>query len=647
MAWETPKGRTHRFVHPATAAAAFALSAGIFGFYFGVYRARRFAMPVGFDTSWYVWRARFVGDQGLGPLRTAVRPGHALLSSTLGSMTGVDQLRLAVLLPLVMAGVFALAMGALACAGLGARRVRWAGTVALAGTILGTTRLVGENVATLLLLALVVAALAVLVRWVSGAGGMWGAMALLIAAGLAHWMFLAVVGAMLAVAAASSLPATQRQRMAGMRFSRTDSGAIAIAAGSAGALLVAIIAGVLRAPFSSFEIKEDPARFIPKLRTDLARLLLPLTAPVATLGAVALVAGDGGIARQRRFTIRLLGAWTIVAASGAIYGAITLDLPPHRFLELLVAVPGAVSLAAAVRWLASLAARSTRRRLAPRAAVTLVSALVTAAAVSALSVPGALAWYRHGPGVWLDPVALQQTEVAARYAEALPASTPVVFVVGPLGPAGLVSVPLKERTIRAGFPSDRQVDLHIFVGEPADALAGRRTYVSPPIDRETQPYWDDVKALLGARPPMIVLKSMGPKQFDAAVGLGAAVVAPGVALIQGTEPPEPLAEPPPPRPVPRTAYGLIWGSVLLLLMGAAGAGWSRAMVGRTAPPEVLWSIAPAVGAAALMLGALVAAKLGVRLAGVGGVATYAVVAIGGGVVALFAKHSDSGVARPR
>src|SRR2546429_2624497 len=72
--------------------AAFVLGAAIFAFYFLVYRIRLFPVPVGFDTSWYVWRARDLGGDGLGPPDTAVRPGHALASSVPGSGSRLVQL---------------------------------------------------------------------------------------------------------------------------------------------------------------------------------------------------------------------------------------------------------------------------------------------------------------------------------------------------------------------------------------------------------------------------------------------------------------------------------------------------------------------------------------------------------------------------
>src|SRR2546429_374529 len=106
--------------------------------------------------------------------------------------------------------------GAFASGGFGVRRWRWGIAVAIAGTVLGATRFVGENVANLLLLALVVAGLAALARWVGGEPGLGGAVMLFVAAGLVHWTFLAVVGAILALAALMAVPASRRAAAAGV-----------------------------------------------------------------------------------------------------------------------------------------------------------------------------------------------------------------------------------------------------------------------------------------------------------------------------------------------------------------------------------------------------------------------------------------------
>src|SRR5207247_2199015 len=211
-------------------------------------------------------------------------------------------------------------------------------------------------------------------------------------------------------------------------------------------------------------------------------------------------------------------------------GAATRRLRPHRFLTLVVAVPGSLLLAAAVWWAVGAVGRATARR-ARQGISAAAAALVAAGVVIVLGVPGALSWYRHGPGIWLDEETVIESETAARYLQTLPPHTPVVFLVGPLGPAGLISVPLKERNLRVGLPTDREPDVHVFVGSPADLLAGRRTHVSGPIDAETEPYWRDVRAVLFAHPPVVVLKSLGPDEYAAAVSLGAKPVGPDVVVL--------------------------------------------------------------------------------------------------------------------
>src|SRR6266498_890830 len=309
--------------------AAAGLAVVLFLFYFLAYRARRYPMPVGFDASWYVWRARFVGAEGLGALGTSVRPGHALLASILSGLTGLSQLRLAVILPLVLVSVFALAVGAFWAAGPGdgldgrLGHGTWIVAVSVAGTLVGASRLVGENVANLLMLALVVAVAAV-TRRIDGGRGWSGAVVLLVAAGLAHWIFLGVAMAVLGLTAILGMPVSLRRRREGVAWLSTESGVVASAVVVASGVMGVLIAALLKAPFRTFEIKEDPRRYLPKFRTDLARLFLPGLLPVALVGG-------GGLARERNrrrhpelygFWLRVLVAWTAVSAIGMAYGAL-------------------------------------------------------------------------------------------------------------------------------------------------------------------------------------------------------------------------------------------------------------------------------------------------------------------------------------
>jgi hypothetical protein len=285
-----------------------------------------------------------------------------------------------------------------------------------------------------------------------------------------------------------------------------------------------------------------------------------------------------------------------------------------------------VTLAAAVDWIAGVAWR--------RAGV-LGGGAVAAVAVAGLTVPGMLAWYRHGPGVWIDPAGLRQAETASAYLAGLPEGQPVVFLVGTRGRAGVISVPLKERVIRAGLDPEQQIRAHFFAGEPTDLLAGRATPVrSERLRASLRPFWEDVRRVLPRDPPVIILEAFARRQFGEAVREhGATVVAPGVAVLRGPALPVDVPAAPLPRPVPRTAAGALWGMAILAALFAAGAGWTLFLLGPGAPPAILACSMPAVGCAVLMLGGLLAAKAGVRLGGVGGAATFAVITAAGAAAA--------------
>ena len=163
-------------------------------------------------------------------------------------------------------------------------------------------------------------------------------------------------------------------------------------------------------------------------------------------------------------------------------------------------------------------------------------------AAGALVVPGTVAWYRSGgPQVWIDAATFRQARTASAYAASLPADEPFVVLVSPFGTAGTLSVPLKERTIRMALPADREASLHVFPGEPADALAGRRTLApGAAVNAATLPYWDDARTVLPNHPPIVILQAFAPKEFRSAVAtMSAAVAGPGVAVLRGPAAPAP------------------------------------------------------------------------------------------------------------
>jgi hypothetical protein len=620
------------------------LSLGIFLFYEAVYHVRGYINPIGFDASWYIWRAEFVAARGIGPLDTTSRPGHALLLAVLQSLTRLSQPQLSVIVSLLLVAVFALAVASFSVAALGPARLRWPVAIAVTGTVLGTTYLVSENMATALFLALAVAAMVPLLGRATGGRGMWGAVVLLVAAGLSHWLFLAVLGGVLALAAAALFPESLRRRRLGEPWLGTESGVIGAVVLAVAAAMSALIFAVLRAPANTIEMRENPARFPQKLRGDLRQLRLPLTGPVALIGAWVLsrgrltaAANERPAARRRRFGLLLLASWFAVSALGVLYGVVTNKIPPHRFLELIVAVPGTIVLTQGVLTVAGWLRSGLRRNRnagggpAPAAAASWPVALVLVAIVA---LPGAVTWYRSGPGVWIDRNALQQATTASGYIDRLPPGTPFVFLVSQVGPAGILSTALKERTIRMALPPDRQEDMYLYSGRLSGLLAGRPTLVRDPLQNHaTLPYWNQARLVLPRQPPILMLDAFDTQDFGAAQRQGGRLIAPGVVLLGGLAPAGGVPAATLPRLVPNPPVAFVSAAVILLLLFVAGLGWARAFVDPGSPPEVVVGLAPAVGAGMLILGALPPALAGVGLGGVAGVAVFVVVTAAGWALA--------------
>jgi hypothetical protein len=359
------------------------------------------------------------------------------------------------------------------------------------------------------------------------------------------------------------------------------------------------------------------------------------------------------------FAIRLLVVWTVATAVGVLAAVASLavpshSLPPHRFLALVVALPGVVAASQAIGWASGWVRRSVERlrnrlretaqvRTDPtsvrpasskiaRAAGTLVAVVL----VGALGAISAGRWYRYP--VLMGRGAQQEADTFAGYVEQLPPGTPFVVVVHPQGPANIYSAPLRERMLRVALPPERQEQLHIFVGSPADLVAGTRTHFTKLVDRVTEPYWNDVRKVLSLDPPVALLKDMGGPEFDEALGMGAREVAPGVALLRGPTPSPPLRAAPLPDAVPGFLVALGWGAFLLLLLTAAGAGWARLFLGTGVAPEAELALAPVIGSAMLLLGGFAAAEVGVRLHGMGGILTFVGVTVAGGVGAFVASR---------
>src|SRR5436190_1768676 len=219
------RSATLRAFDDIAVAIALLLSAGV-GIWLQLtyYTVKRFAQPVGADTSTYLWRARLAGALGLNAIPGSSpfefhansanpdRLGLPAMAAVLRWTTHVDPLRLMFVLPAICAVVLGFATWAL---GRAAGEPRWAASVwGIAGAasvaLAVTARGYFDNV---LVDPLLVAAAAVVLLSAEGVAGVWAAgVLLLVAAILVHFIiagFLVVVFALFALAL---LPSSLRAR---------------------------------------------------------------------------------------------------------------------------------------------------------------------------------------------------------------------------------------------------------------------------------------------------------------------------------------------------------------------------------------------------------------------------------------------------
>jgi hypothetical protein len=313
-----------------------------------------------------------------------------------------------------------------------------------------------------------------------------------------------------------------------------------------------------------------------------------------------------------------LFSWLVVTICGVVIGLVTGIAPADRFVSFAYCVPILASLGVV------LLRHELRRRNHPAlmnvASILLVGAMLAGAAIT---------WARQDPYIAADEVASAQA--AGEAVGGLAQGTPLVFIVDSGEATAGFLAPRAENVIRAAMPSDRISDVHVYVGTLADEEANRptlrgdeqfdalsRTYLAAIRDAETR---------TSENPVTFVLQPFAPSEFTSArnaglpLGNGAVLVHPE-DVVAG----KPAA----------TAYDVLESSSPLLTFATAlgmlallfvvGIGWARAAISH---PIQSFALAPAFGAAGLLLGGIVAERLDVALTGAGPPLISGVVAAGG------------------
>ena len=197
------------------------IAVGVMGFFLWIYPAKGFTVPIGWDTSRYIWKTTLAQRFGIANIQSVVhppvvadpaRPGFPAIAGTLSSLTGANLFRLAAVLPAVMAASIGLAAAAFASATL--RRPAWeAMAVGVAvGTSAFVVRLAGPEgyqdnlfAAAVFMAAAVPLALSLRDRW-----ALLPAVLLFSAGGIIHWAFFLFMFGTLGLVALTYLPASWR-----------------------------------------------------------------------------------------------------------------------------------------------------------------------------------------------------------------------------------------------------------------------------------------------------------------------------------------------------------------------------------------------------------------------------------------------------
>jgi hypothetical protein len=630
------------------------VAVAVLAFYLAVYKVLRYPMPAGYDTPRYLFQTNLVEHFGLAhvpkllppPTRSlATRTGFPVVLLTLSSLFSTTTFAVASVVPGAAATAVALASGGFVSWAW--RRGVW--ELAVVGVVVGTSavtiRLIAPESYTdnLLALATFVVALVPILSAVRGGPGVVAAALLVGAGGLVHPQFFELFLAILLGMAVLWVPGSWRAwRRAGRRPLETPAGRIGLVVAGAGAVAAAGFFGALRsAPLGPKQTRYELLR---KLHVDVPLYRYPLTVPLAAVG-LGWAAARGrreatspGERSAARFVLALAISWGVATVVGVLWFEAGGTIAAHRLLSFLWPLPLFVGLGL----LAIGAVVGARSRPAVGAAVVVV-------AIAGLSLLGYRELYRTIPRTLgyetLDTAKVQDAATAAAYLDRMriPATAPVIFVIDDRGPNPLSFDPEMAYMIRSVLPAERIPFAYMYVGDPANFLAGRPTYRAMPgqYDANERRFWPSIQRLLPRKPVALMPAAYNPAYAAFTAAHPETVIAPDLALLQGPKPSAALSAAPYPS-APRTlGAGIGIGAGALIVLGLVGLGWSVALLPKSVRPFEHLALAPGVGVAALVVAGVAVDAAGVRLTGVPAALVPIVMALAGSAVAIAVRRAPS------
>ena len=556
-----------------------------------VVHALRF--PLGPDAPVYLWWTRLAAHDGLSAV--GHRPGVPALALVLDGTLH---------LPLVatLAGLecaFGVAIGVVSAAlvrGMERGRAAWL----LAGILAGTfaVHLAAGYLANLAFATFFLAAVVMLGR--PGRRATLAAAVLLGASGLAHPLFFLLAVAILLISAALAWH-SDRAEAARVAAATVAGGAML----GAGLLLLAIGAGP-----PNFDTSRDGFLRRAGLSDTLRSIYLDRFVHRWTryVQWVSVPLAIGGLCDATRFEGRLLRAWGITLVAGVGVALATGIAPADRFITFGYVVPILAALGLVRLW----------RALGGRRALALA---VTGGLTGAMLAGALIAWTRQEP--FLSELEVSRIAAAARYATGTAPGTTLVFLVNDVEPSITFLATRAANVIRAGMPPERIRDVVVRVPWPEGPAPTERWKLAHLTS-------DDVRAAERAgngRSETFVLAPFDPlylhrSDLPGPVSEGVFVTAPSIQ-------PHPVADPLEPSSPAEIGFAAL---AVFAALVSAGYGWARAT---SSEPWRALALAPAFGAAAIVVLGITLERTGLSLSGAIGPSVVSVLAGGGGYVAWF------------
>jgi hypothetical protein len=635
-------------------------------FYIGLYLAKHYKMPIGWDTARYLDQTNLVIKHGLHgvadvhiprPSQTLTsRVGYPVSLLALSRLLGSTTIGMAAIVPIAAIVGTALAAGAFVSYSL--RRTWWEATVValIVGTSPAMVRLIagtyGDN---LLAAAIFAAALTPLLSAARDGEGIPGAIALFAVGGLVHSAFFAFTMAVLGAVTVIYVPYSWRQwRRGRTSLLGTPAARLATVLGGSVGLAGAGVYGLLRTTPAQPELSRG--EFAMKIRQDVPLYRFPLTTPVAVAGLAALgwdlrrarprsdppspsAGGSGtdgpgssvtstssGPSRlSDRFTVGfvlvLMLAWGALAAAGVIAFHLGRVVPAHRFLAFLLPFP--VVIAVGVLGVGRLAAARGGSILRNGR---WIGVGVVLAGVLAMGYIGYRDLYGtlNDRGIeFLDEGKIQDAASAQAYLDAVHVreAAPVVFVIDDEGPNPRLFLPEEAHIMRSVMRADRIEHAYFYLGTPQNYMAGVKT-IRPGDTRDfnkaSTRFWRVLEPVLPERPVALLLAGYNPAYRAFTSAHPELRVAFNVVALNGPQPARPVASPPfPSAPRGFGRFGVAQAAVLVALT-LIGMGWALALLPRWMRPFEVLALSISFGFAFLILGGALVDAAGIRLGGLGG-----------------------------